>query len=83
MLLIKGKMKINKKIEETYYKMIFLEIPIEKRRRFIEIVYSFPGRLYLLPIAFKEELNELSKLGIKSKEAVSEIEKMLGRIAIF
>ena len=71
-------MKLNRNIREVYNfdKMFSLKIPKEKRREYIESVYSCMGRLHLLPYAFNTKLDELSKDKIISEKAVSEIEKM-------
>ena len=69
-------MKTNKRVKESFYKMVSLNIPKEKRREYIEGVYSCSGRLVFFPHILNSELDELVKEGITSDEAVSKIEEM-------
>ena len=69
-------MKTNRRIKESFYKMVSLNIPQKKRKEYIEKVYNCSGRLVFFPYILNSELDELVKKGITSDEAVLKIEEI-------
>ena len=67
-------METNRKVKETFYKMVSLEIPRKKRREYIEEVYD----CFTLcgPKTFNGKLDEFIKKGISNEEAISNMDKI-------
>jgi hypothetical protein len=70
-------MKINKKIKDSFNKMVMLEIPREKRRQYIETCFDCMGRIYGLPKMLNDKLGDLYKRRVNQEEASLEIQQMI------
>ena len=75
-------MKLNERVKESFYKMVSLNIPTEKRREYLEDAYSIVGTSIFLENILNTKLDELSENRITSEKAVSDIEKMFKDIAL-
>ena len=67
-------MKLNKRIKETFDKMVRLKIPRKKRRQYIQLSYFCGFKSWLYYETLHHDLDEISEKGISPEDAVKRID---------